>query len=50
MLTIKNDLKIYLNSMMNTFRIDERGAFLLSFELKLKDQEFLKYCHLDMDL
>ncbi|WP_407382044.1 hypothetical protein [Methanobrevibacter sp.] len=36
-------------SYINAFKIDDRGAFVLPFELKLKDQEFLKYCRLDVD-
>ena len=37
------------NIIKNSISIDNRGAFVLPFELKLKDQEFLKYCHLDVD-
>ena len=33
----------------NSISIDNRGVFVLPSELKLKDQEFLKYCHLDVD-
>ena len=35
--------------MTNALKIDDRGAFVLPFELRLKDQEFWKYCHLDVD-
>ena len=49
MLTIRKNLKTYLYSMTNALKIDDSGAFVLPFELRLKDQEFLKYCHLDVD-
>ena len=49
MLAIKKNLKTYLMSFIDDFKIDDRGAFVLPFELRLKDQEFLKYCHLDVD-
>lgn len=29
--------------------IDNRGAFVLPFELKSKDKQFLNYCHLDVN-
>lgn len=49
MLTIRKNLKTYLYSMTNALKIDDSGAFVLPFELRLKDQEFWKYCHLDVD-
>jgi len=49
MLAIRKNLKTYLMSFIDDFKIDDRGAFVLPFELRLKDQEFLKYCHLDVD-
>ena len=49
MLAIRKNLKISLMSFIDDFKIDDKGAFVLPFELRLKDQEFLKYCHLDVD-
>lgn len=49
MLAIKKNLKTSLMSFIDDFKIDDKGAFVLPFELRLKDQEFLKYCHLDVD-
>lgn len=49
MLSIKKNFKTYLCLINNALKIDDRGAFVLPFELRLKDQEFLKYCHLDVD-
>ena len=49
MLAIRKNLKTSLMSFIDDFKIDDRGAFVLPFELRLKDQEFLKYCHLDVD-
>ena len=49
MLAIKKNLKTSLTSFIDDFKIDDKGAFVLPFELRLKDQEFLKYCHLDVD-
>ena len=47
-LIIKNLNNLY-NIIKNSMSIDNKGAFVLPFELKLKDQEFLKYCHLEVD-
>lgn len=49
MLSIKKNFKTYSCLINNALKIDDRGDFVLPFELRLKDHEFLKYCHLDVD-
>jgi len=49
MVSIIENINNLYNIIKNSLSIDNRGAFVLPSELKLKDQEFLKYCHLDVD-
>lgn len=49
MITIKQNLINILREIKTITSTDNRGAFVLPFELKLKDQDFLKYCHFDVD-
>lgn len=38
-----------IKNFLDNFRNDNRGALLIPIELKLKDIDFLKYCHLEVD-
>ena len=49
MISIKQILLILFNVLKGFFTIDNVGAFVLPIELRLQDQEFLKYIHLDVD-
>ncbi|SDA71856.1 hypothetical protein [Methanobrevibacter millerae] len=49
MIAIKQNLIIIFNLIKGFFTIDNVGAFVLPIELRLQDQEFLKYIHLDVD-
>ena len=49
MIAIKENLINILREIKTITSTDNRGAFVLPFELKLKDQDFLKYCHFDVD-
>ena len=49
MIKINESIRCILQKIYYLTSIDDRGAFVLPFELRLKDQEFLKYCRLDVD-
>ena len=49
MIEIKQNLIYIFSEIKNFMSIDDKGAFVLPFDLRLKDKYFLKYCHFDVD-